>query len=267
MIMQTDRDGPFRHSLRPFLSGARSLSERRCGLAFIRLILILCASILLPMRAGSVFAQSPPQGLFEYRDTTLGGSVSGEVVRPAVECRKLCEDRSGCVGFDHQSATNVCRLFSEIDGGRESRGFVAATRQALRSYRAADNQVAKPALPSQSRWFHNQSSMILHARPRSDGDSDITIVYDVPKPELIRSGIRQGAILFEGRLTAGTLSGQARLTSSRCGVIRYEVEGMFTSNSAGFFLRGAAPRRDDNCTIVSWSTTGENANLGFQPLN
>ena len=222
-------------------------------------------ALLCSLVGGNAFAQTAPS-ILKYRDTALSGNVTGEVAKSLAECHRICEERSGCKGFDHLAATNSCRLFSEISGGLEKRGAAAGTRIALPGYRAPDNFAPKPSVPSQSGWLHNGSTMILHNRPRNDGGSDVTIVYDVPKPDLIRAGIRQGAVLFEGRLVDGVLSGNARLTSSRCGAIKYDVEGRFLAGRA-FRLAGPAPRRDNDCSIASWSTTSDNANLGFEPLN
>ncbi|MDK1388866.1 hypothetical protein QN224_26040 [Sinorhizobium sp. 8-89] len=109
--------------------------------------------------------------------------------------------------------------------------------------------------------------MVLHQTPKENGSSEIEIVYDVPKSKLLKVGIRSGSTLFKGTLDeGGSLVGNARLTNSRCGIIQYEVQGTFDpSSSVPFFLRGPAPKRARDCTVESWSTTGENANLRFDP--
>jgi hypothetical protein len=71
--------------------------------------------------------------------------------------------------------------------------------------------------------------------------------------------------LFEGQLDGSALTGKARLTG-RCGIIQYEVTGLFDANSAApFYLRGASPKRGNDCEIQSWDSSGPNANLRFDP--
>ncbi|WP_354316737.1 PAN domain-containing protein [Sinorhizobium fredii] len=213
--------------------------------------------------SGTVSAQQ----LLEYPDTVLSGNVSAELPKPLAGCRKLCDERSGCAGFDHASATNTCRMFSSVTAARVSRGSVASTRQAVSGYIDPANLPPPPLpQPSLSAWLHNGSVMVLHQTPKEDGSSDVEIVYDFPKNHLLKVGIRSGSTLFKGRLADGSLVGNARLTSSRCGIIQYEVQGMFDPlSSVPFFLRGAAPKRGSDCAVESWSTTGENANLRFDP--
>ncbi|MBB4189304.1 hypothetical protein GGE07_005986 [Sinorhizobium terangae] len=207
------------------------------------------------------------QQLLEYPETVLSGDLSAELPNPLERCRRLCYERSGCAGFDHASATNTCRMFTSVTSARLSRGSFASTRQAVSGYHAPVN-LPPPLLPqpSQSAWLHNGSVMVLHQKPKEDGSSEIEIVYDVPKNQLLKVGIRPGSTLFKGTLADGSLFGNARLTSSRCGIIQYEVQGVFDPLSlVPFFLRGAAPKRGRDCNIESWSTTGENANLRFDP--
>lgn len=219
---------------------------------------------------GASFSISSPaiaQQLLEYPDTILSGEVSAEVLNPLDRCKRLCDERSGCVGFDHAAATNTCRMFTNVTSARVSRGSFASTRQALSGYHDPANLPPPPLpQPSQSAWLHNGSVVVLHQKPKEDGNSDIEIVYDVPKNQLLNVGIRSGSTLFKGTLVDGSIVGNARLASSRCGIIQYEVQGMFDPlSSVPFFLRGAAPKRASDCSIESWSTTGENANLRFEP--
>lgn len=218
--------------------------------------------------AGTREAVAGSQPAFlEYPDTILSGEVSAELTKPLDRCRRICDERSGCVGFDHTAATNTCRMFASVTSARESRGLFASTRRAITGYRPPANLLPPPLPePSQSSWLHNGSVMTLRLDPKRDGSSKIEIVYDVPKDRLLGIGIRHGTTLFKGTLADGSIIGNARLTSSRCGIIQYEVHGTFDPlSSAPFFLRGAAPKRGRDCTVESWSTTGENANLRFDP--
>lgn len=71
--------------------------------------------------------------LFNYPDTLLNGIVSAQFSKPMEECRKLCEARSGCQGFDH-SQKDECRLFASVGAGRVSVGSTAETRSLLSNY-------------------------------------------------------------------------------------------------------------------------------------
>ncbi|WP_260692383.1 hypothetical protein [Rhizobium laguerreae] len=107
--------------------------------------------------------------------------------------------------------------------------------------------------------------MSLQVTPSADGGSKVTIVYDIPKSELSSVGIQHGTTLFEGRLDGSDLTGKARLTG-RCGIIQYDVSGLYDAqSSASFYLRGPSPKRGNDCTIQNWDSAGPNANLRFDP--
>ncbi|MDX0463422.1 hypothetical protein GOC73_27760 [Sinorhizobium medicae] len=225
------------------------------------------ASLLLAGVSFAIPTLASAQQLLEYPDTILSGKVSAEIPNPLDKCRQLCGERSGCAGFDHAEATNTCRMFASITSARVSRGSFASTREAVGGYHDPANLPPPPLPePSQSSWLHNGSVMTLRLDPKGDGSSEIEIVYDIPKDRLFGVGIRHGTTLFKGTLADGSIVGNARLSSSRCGIIQYEVQGVFDPmSSVPFFLHGAAPKRARDCTIESWSTTEENANLRFDP--
>lgn len=221
--------------------------------------------------AGLAAAQDSGRPFNEYHDTTLKGFITAELPKTdRGECRRICEQRSGCAGFDIRSENKTCRLFGQISSAADSTGSVAATRQRVPGYRAPSNAVeeAPPVVqagPTQSTWTHNGSVMSLRVTPSPDGTSRVTITYDMPKSELTSVGIQHGTTLFEGRLDGSNLSGKARLTG-RCGIIQYDVSGLFDANSAApFYLRGASPKRGNDCAIQSWDSSGPNANLRFDP--
>lgn len=241
-------------------------TRQRCGAGFGTMLRVL-TWLLFVAASFPTSGTASAQQLLEYPDTVLGGNVSAELLSPRDGCRRLCDERSGCAGFDHASATNTCRMFTNVTSARVSRGSFASTRQAVSGYHDPANLPPPPLpQPSQSAWLHNGSVVVLHQKPKEDGSSEIEIVYDVPKNQLLKVGIRSGSTLFKGKLADGSIVGNARLTSSRCGILQYEVQGMFDPlSSVPFFLRGAAPKRGRDCSVESWSTTGENANLRFDP--
>ena len=160
-------------------------------------------------------------------------------------------------------------MFEKVSSARDSRGSFAATRDEVAGFRPPSNLRSTPPplpQPSQSRWLHNGSVMTLHQKPKTDGTSEIEIAYEAPKDLLLRVGVRSGSTLFRGTLSDGILTGKARLSSSRCGLIEYDVQGPFDPRSSvPLFLRGPAPKRGEDCSVESWNATGDNANLRFDP--
>jgi hypothetical protein len=205
--------------------------------------------------------------LLNYPDTALRGMVTAETVSSVEKCRQLCEARTGCEGFDHVNATNACRMFASVNAARQISGSFAATRKTVAGYQSPSNPVSSElSNSSQSAWFHNGSWMTLRQSPGINGRVEIEIVYETPKVTLLKIGVRTGSTLFIGSLYEGNLSGKARLTSSRCGIIDYNVEGIFDPSSrVSFFLHGAAPKRGKDCSVEQWVETGDNANLEFSP--
>lgn len=206
--------------------------------------------------------------LLDYPDTTLSGRETARVENiDRGRCRQICSERTGCAGFDHDLTLSACRMYSQVASAREAPGSFAATRNQIAGFRPPSNLRPPPLpQPSTSRWMHNGSVMAMHQTPKVDGTSEIEIVYEVPKNQLLKVGIRAGSTLFRGTLAAGALSGRSRLTSSRCGIIEYDVQGPFgPRSSVPLYLRGPAPKRGGNCAIESWDSTGDNANLRFDP--
>ena len=104
-------------------------------------------AVLAPLLCfgSTVFGQQLSNGpLLNYPDTALGGVITAEIAKPLDECDKLCSERSGCAGFDHQIATNQCRLYGGIGSARAQSGTTARTRNQLSNYRDPTN------LPRQS---------------------------------------------------------------------------------------------------------------------
>ncbi|MGI0524784.1 PAN domain-containing protein [Rhizobium giardinii] len=116
--------------------------------------LIILAGMLRP--AG---AQDTDPAILEYPQTALKGFVTAEFSRSASDCRTICEQRTGCVGFDH-SARNMCRIFAAVASGQSDLGFTAGTRNRIRGYRDPANLDVKELTPppEQDTWHYAQFS-------------------------------------------------------------------------------------------------------------
>lgn len=158
-------------------------------------------------------ASTQDMGLLEYPDTALIGMLSAKMGKTQDECHRICVDRTGCVAFDWTAATNACRIFATVGSAIAESGTFAAARMPIPRYHDPSNGARPPVLrAAQSSWLHNGNLMSLRVRPSSDRSGEVSIVYDVPRQDLERAGIRSGTTLFEGTLTSGTLAGKARLT-------------------------------------------------------
>jgi hypothetical protein len=101
--------------------------------------------------ASAALAQSPPDGdFFDYAATLLDGAVSAEVQLPPADCRRLCVERRGCVGYDYFHTTDMCRMFSSVTSAREDRHGVAATRSLVQTYHPPLNLPAQASVPQQA---------------------------------------------------------------------------------------------------------------------
>lgn len=181
-----------------------------------------------------------------------------------------------------------CTFYRDASGRiRETAGFARSEvwRDMFRSYYSVPGYMTLDeahsrivALAERSRgahrsspslfFRHNGSRMKLDLKPNPFGGYQAKIVYDEPKPGLSKIGIRSGTILFEGDVVGRRLEGRARIFSSKCGTIEYQVSGDApdVESGAGFHLRGSAPKRNNSCQTTAWTTEGGNANLYFEPL-
>lgn len=99
-------------------------------------------------------AQQAGTGQFmDYPGTVLNGLITATVPLDMEQCRRVCSDRSGCVGFDHSSATNECRIYGAVSGARDDTSFNASTRYPVPGYREATVQTAQPTADFLSRTF------------------------------------------------------------------------------------------------------------------
>jgi len=95
---------------------------------------------------------------------------------------------------------------------------------------------AQAAGPGCGIYDHNGSTMAV----RRSG-SQITIHYVRPRDVLARAGVRNGTLLFDGRVNSGLLiSGTARVFSRHCpgSPLLYGVEGWTNEINQNIELRG-----------------------------
>lgn len=100
---------------------------------------------------------------------------------------------------------------------------------------------------ARDQYMHNGSLMDYEV---CDGGR-ITISYARPRPGMVRQGVRQGTLLFDGYSGAsGVINGTARLFSARCGVVTYAVSGREDGNVIQ--LNGTAPIRGAGCAVTRY---------------
>ncbi|MQX45719.1 hypothetical protein GHK30_03780 [Sinorhizobium medicae] len=101
--------------------------------------LAFAAVLSLAGMLAAAAAQQADPAILEYPQTTLKGFVSAEFNRSGGDCRRICEERSGCAGFDHSSTTNMCRLFAAVSSGQSDFASSAGTRARIAGYRDPSN--------------------------------------------------------------------------------------------------------------------------------
>ncbi|MCD2176106.1 PAN domain-containing protein [Rhizobium sp. C4] len=98
----------------------------------------------------SARTQSAGGPFLNYPETALEGSLTAEISKSLEECDHLCTERSGCLGFDHQTGTNQCRLYGGVRSARQQSGSTAGTRNKLAGYRDPINSPRPPEQRQQS---------------------------------------------------------------------------------------------------------------------
>lgn len=151
------------------------------------------------------------------------------------------------------------------NAGSECGGFceVAASKCTVISSAAATppSPPVAPPRPTYDRsvWDHNGSTMVL-----SQAGNQVTIDYRRASDRMRRGVSLLGSRLFQGEISANTISGTAYIYNSRCRQkFAYYVTG--TINSSAINLEGAAPKVS-NCRQVG-SVWNSNAYLKFLRLN
>ncbi|WP_218916367.1 MULTISPECIES: hypothetical protein [Eikenella] len=69
-------------------------------------------------------------------------------------------------------------------------------------------------------WLHNGSVMRLQA----EGNARV-FSYENPTARMRGAGVKSGTVLFEGQRRGNRYTGQARVFSSNCGELVYNVSG------------------------------------------
>ncbi|MET4687651.1 PAN domain-containing protein [Sinorhizobium fredii] len=115
--------------------------------------LAFAAVVSLASMLASAAAQQTDPPILEYPQTTLKGFVSAEFNRNGADCHRICEERSGCAGFDHLSTTNMCRLFAAVSSGQSDFASSAGTRSRIAGYRDPSNL---PRLEELETWHFAQ---------------------------------------------------------------------------------------------------------------
>lgn len=122
-------------------NAARSSSEGRSAKPKARMAAMLAATLfvctLLTFAPAQVLlAQQDPSRneLLHYPGTSFRGLATAEARRSLEGCRKLCAERQGCAGFDHQANTNQCRLFAVIEFASQDPASNAGARYRIVGY-------------------------------------------------------------------------------------------------------------------------------------
>ncbi|MBY3151402.1 hypothetical protein HFO56_03240 [Rhizobium laguerreae] len=164
--------------------------------------------------ASTAVAQSPANGdFFDYPATLLNGDVSAEVQLPPADCRRLCTDRRGCVGYDYFHTTNICRTFSAVTSAKVERHGVAATRALLQNYQSPLNQPPQAVIsqPSPAQPFSQ-------SRVTTTDDSQFTQYRDTKLSGFIGAKMSRG--ISECRSLCVERSGCAGFDYDRSGICR-----------------------------------------------
>lgn len=110
-------------------------------------VLLIAFSILSVISAGipAMAQTAQSSGPFtSYPFANLNGIQSAELRKSLEDCRKICSDRSGCVGFDHIPSTNQCRLFAAVSSARDNAEATAETRYPINGFRTPAPQQQPP---------------------------------------------------------------------------------------------------------------------------
>ncbi|MBY5807584.1 PAN domain-containing protein [Rhizobium ruizarguesonis] len=113
-------------------------------------ILFILPVCVTPATAQTAQSDAP---LMSYPATNLTGLMSADLRKSLEDCRKICSERPGCVGFDHTPSSNQCRLFAAINSARDNAEATAETRYPINGYRTpAAQQEPTPEEPKQRQF-------------------------------------------------------------------------------------------------------------------
>ncbi|THD68136.1 MAG: hypothetical protein E7813_11585 [Bradyrhizobium sp.] len=95
-------------------------------------------------------------------------------------------------------------------------------------------------------WSHNGSVVRLIAN-----GADRRFVYESPKNGLAAVGVGKGTLLFKGRRSGNSYSGDAYIFS-HCRPIAYKVSGAVSSDDRQVTMFGRAPIVNESCAVTSY---------------
>ncbi|WP_210213612.1 PAN domain-containing protein [Mesorhizobium sp. M2A.F.Ca.ET.039.01.1.1] len=202
-------------------------------LAFGVLAGAIAAAMFLGSPSPAAAQSAPADELFNYPDTVLNGIISAQVSTPLEECRKLCQQRSGCAGVGH-SPKNECRLYANVNGGQRDVGSTAQTRSLIPNYsdptnpplaarleklKATDSDghelfaLSKEAFTRNNRDVGMQAIYLAMQRGNQDAKLDIARWYDprtfaqdrVDAADANKAGRSYFELALEGNSQAQTL--------------------------------------------------------------
>ncbi|TBY73654.1 hypothetical protein E0H32_32610 [Rhizobium leguminosarum bv. viciae] len=132
--------------------GVRSVSMKR-RLAGLAGAFVWAACAVAPL----AMAQSVQPTILEYPQTSLKGFISAEIPKSQGECHKICEERTGCAGFDYSSIRNMCRLYAAVQGAQPDPSFLAGSRNRIPNYSDPANLAPPPEL---EQWHYARYSNV-----------------------------------------------------------------------------------------------------------
>lgn len=132
------------------------MRHRTIGILLSCLCFVMCIGATSPARA-----QQADLAILTYPQTMLKGFVTAEFKRDADGCRSICEQRSGCAGFD-SSNVGMCRIYAAVASGEASYSYSAGTRGRIPGYKDPANLPTRATTPpvEQETWLYAQFSNV-----------------------------------------------------------------------------------------------------------
>ncbi len=126
---------------------------------------------------------------------------------------------------------------------------------------AAGVCLATPVFAASSAWEHDGSRVTLE-----ENGEKRTITFARPKASLRKAGVRNGTVLFDGKVKKdGRVSGYAKIFKVGCEPVDYFVEGTVDSAEGKIVLQGQAPvYSGKDCRIKGYSEDSKDSMLVFR---
>jgi hypothetical protein len=126
-------------------------------------------------------------------------------------------------------------------------GFAKARINELRQNKAMRPE--KASEEESSFWMHNGSLVLMIGNGASR-----RVVYQRPRPGMVKEGVMQGTLLFIGTVAGTAYSGTAYIFSGRCEAsYPYRVDGGMSADGRQLSLHGKAPANiDSDCEVTSY---------------